>query len=513
MKHSSTALHFLGLDIGSSSIKLTVLNDETGHQEHTLQVPATEFTLSSPKPGWAEQAPEMWWQAVCHGIQQLLHINPTLKTSIKAIGIAYQMHGLVAVDHDQHPVRPAIIWCDSRAVNTGAQAAQALGVPWCLTNLLNTPGNFTAAKLKWVADNEPDVFARIAKVMLPGDYIAMKLTGEINTTASGLSEGTLWNFQQNRMATELLDHFHIDTGLIPDLVPGRGVAGELSHQAARQTGLRAGTKIAYRSGDQPNNAFTLNVLEAGEVAATAGTSGVIYAVTNQLTTDPKQRINSFLHGDFSPDDPSIHIGLLACINGAGRANSWLRNLFCTLAPDLSYDQLNIIARQAPPGCDKLNIYPFGNGAERIFNNALIGGHFESLDFNRHKLSHIARAVQEGIAFAMASGLNVLREVGAECDVMRVGAANMFHSELFTQALVNTTGVAVQIYNTEGAEGAARGAAWGSGYYKNRAETFQNLQVVKTIEPDKNLSEIYTQKFSIWQAGLNQLLQKLPKQTQ
>ena len=513
MKQNNTTLHFLGLDIGSSSIKLTVLNGETGKQVHTLQVPATEFTISSPKPGWAEQEPEWWWQAVCQGIQQLLHINPALKTSIKAIGIAYQMHGLVAVDHDQQPVRPAIIWCDSRAVNTGDQAALALGVPWCLANLLNTPGNFTASKLKWVADNEPDVFARIAKVMLPGDYIAMKLAGEINTTASGLSEGTLWNFQQNRIATELLDHFHIDTGLIPDLVPGRGVAGELSTQAARQTGLCAGTKIAYRSGDQPNNAFSLNVLEAGEVAATAGTSGVIYAVTNQLTADPGQRINSFLHGDFSPDDPSIRIGLLACINGAGRANSWLRNLFCTLAPDLSYDQLNIIARQAPPGCDKLDIYPFGNGAERIFNNALIGGHIHGLDFNHHKLSHIARGVQEGIAFAMTSALNLLKEVGAECDVMRVGAANMFLSELFTEALVNTSGVSVQIFNTDGAEGAARGAAWGSSYYKNRAETFQNLQVLKTIEPDKNLSEIYTQKFSSWKVGLNQLLQNLPKQTQ
>ena len=501
-------MHFLGLDIGSSSIKFAVIDGETGKREHALQTPATEFAISSPHPGWAEQDPELWWQAVCQGLQQLLCADPTLSTSIKAIGIAYQMHGLVAVDCNQQPVRPAIIWCDSRAVDTGQRAAQALGMSWCMENLLNTPGNFTASKLKWVADNEPEVYARIHRIMLPGDYIAMKLTGEISTTAGGLSEGAMWNFKHGSLATELLQQLQIDPGLIPPLVPGLGNAGELSAQVAEDLGLCKGIKIAYRAGDQPNNAFALNVLESGEVATTAGTSGVIYAVTNRLIADSRQRINSFLHGNFQSTaemNKQQNIGLLACINGAGRANSWLRSLLNTYTPDLSYEQLNITAMRAPLGCDNLNIYPFGNGAERIFNNALIGAHIQNLDFNRHTLAHMARAVQEGIAFAMASGLELIKDVGAECELLRAGAANMFNSELFTEALVNTTGVRAQIYNTDGAEGAARGAAWGCGYYKNRAETFANLQVLKTIEPDAALVDAYTEKFTAWQSGLKRYL--------
>lgn len=499
------APRFVGVDIGSSAIKIALLNGATGQMEGRIQLPEQEFAISSPRSGWAEQPPELWWETVCSGVQKLMQQAPFPKQAVKGIGITYQMHGLVAVDKMQQTVRPAIIWCDSRAVQTGELAAGVLGIDWCLENLLNTPGNFTAARLKWVADNEPEIYSRIDKIMLPGDYIAMKMTGDVTTTASGLSEAVLWHFKEQRPAIEVLQAMDLDPTLLPDLVPGLGVSGELCAVSASQLGLLPGVKIAYRAGDQINNALSLNVLGPGEIAATAGTSGVIYAVSEKQAHDPKQRINSFLHINAPGATDASRTGLLACINGAGRAYSWLRSLFSAIGQIPDYAELNRLAAQAQPGCDRLNFYPFGNGAERIFNQASIGSHMTGLDFNRHTASHLARAVQEGIAFAMASCLNSISDLGIECAIIRAGNANLFKSDLFSQVLANSTGLPVQIFNSDGAEGAARAAAWGVGFYRNRAEAFQNLQRQSCIEPDRKITTVYREKYVQWTAQLEHFL--------
>ncbi|MBN1378636.1 MAG: carbohydrate kinase [Gammaproteobacteria bacterium] len=494
-------MYFLGLDIGSSSVKLAILDGESGCCIGQTQQPEGEFSIVAAKTGYAEQSPDIWWQAVVNGIKQLLASHPEAKSKITAIGISYQMHGLVAIDSNHQVLHPAIIWCDSRATQSGDKITAKVGENWCLQHLLNTPGNFTLAKLKWLADNKPEVYGAIHKILLPGDYIALRLSGEATTTSSGLSEAILWDFQTRQPAWEVLDKIGIERSLIADLVPNFGEAGVLSRSAANELGLNAGIKLTYRAGDQPNNAFSLNVLEDGEFATTAGTSGVVYAVTDKLIADTKQRINSFLHVN---NHRTQTLGVMACINGAGRLNSWLRQLLSTAGKEVSYQQLNDLAEQSPPGSQGLTIHPFGNGAERILNNKLLQAHFSGIDFNRHEISHVVRAAQEGVAFAMALGMTLIKDLGVSSQVIRAGKANMFLSDVFAGTFVNTTQTPLEFYETNGAEGAARGAAWAAGFYSSREDTFKHLKKIQTLEPQTSLASTYTDVYCQWQQQLTHL---------
>jgi len=486
---------FLGIDLGSSSVKLSILDGETGSALAATQYPDTELDIASPEPGWAEQDPELWWECIKQGCRKLFSNTKVSAQQIEAIGISYQMHGLVLVNAQQQVLRPAIIWCDSRAVPCGEQAFEALGESYCFEHLLNSPGNFTAAKLRWVQEHEPEVFANIYKMMLPGDYVAMRLSGEINTTASGLSEGTLWDFKEQRVAQDLLDHWGISSDLIPDLVPSIGLQSELSGAAAQALGLKAGTKISYRGGDQPNNALSLNVLQPGEVAATAGTSGVIYGVTDTAAADTASRVNTFLHVTSRPEAPRN--GVLVCVNGAGRSFSWLRQLLSLEGEAVDYRLLNSKAESVSVGSEGLIFHPFGNGAERIFQNRNLGAQLRNIDLNRHGLGHIVRATQEGIVFALNQGFDVLKSLGGSCDVVRVAKGNMFLSDVFATAFANTTQAAVEMYETDGAEGAARAAALGCGYYSSAAQAFSGLSRVRVIEPESGLMTQYQDAYALW----------------
>lgn len=486
---------FLGIDLGSSSVKLSVLDGASGKSLGALSYPDTELEIDSPAPGFAEQHPDTWWDSVRQGFAQLVARGGFDPKQIDAIGIAYQMHGLVLVDKDQKVLRPAIIWCDSRAVPLGEQALAELGGDYCFGQLLNSPGNFTAAKLRWVQENQPELFARIHKILLPGDFIALKLSGQINTTASGLSEGTLWDFKENRVATELLAHWGIDSALIPALVPSFGVQAIVNDLVAAELGLRKGVKIGYRAGDQPNNAFSLKVLEAGEVAATAGTSGVIYGVTDQLAADVQSRVNTFLHVTNTQAHPRN--GVLVCVNGCGRLYSWLRQTLGAAGTVPSYPQLNALAQTVPVGSEGLVFHPFGNGAERIFQNKNLGAQLRNLDFNRHGAGHMVRAAQEGIVFSLNQGFEVLKALGGSCDLVRAGKGNLFLSEVFAQTFANTTQVAVEMFATDGAEGAARGAALGTGYYRSAQEAFSGLTRLQLIEPQAQLFAEYQDAYQAW----------------
>jgi xylulokinase len=487
----------LGYDLGSSSIKATLLKSSTGEVIASATYPKQEMQILSKKPGFAEQDPEVWWKNVKSATQEVMIKSRVSKEAVKAIGISYQMHGLVLVDKNQKVLRPSIIWCDSRAVKIGKKAFHDLGGEYCLSNYLNSPGNFTASKLKWVKDNEPEIYDQAYKAMLPGDYLAMRLTGIINTTVSGLSEGIFWDFKSKSVAEKLLTYYGINKNLLPDIVDTFSVQGELSSFAAEELGLRAGTKIAYRAGDQPNNAFSLNVLNAGEIAATAGTSGVVYGIIETPEYDPLSRVNTFVHVNHTAKAEKY--GVLLCVNGTGILNSWLQK---NMVPGTSYEAMNEMAMQAPIGADGLSFIPFGNGAERIMENNDMGARMSGLNFNRHNQSHVLRAAQEGTVFALNYGFNIMKGMGMELNKVRAGHANMFLSPLFREAFANITSSVVELYNTDGSQGAARGAGVGAGIYSSFAEAFTGLKAIQKVEPSPPLFGAYEDAYQNWLKNLN-----------
>jgi len=490
-------MYFLGFDLGSSSIKACLLHADTGAVAASAFYPEKEMTIAAPKPGFAEQQPTQWWENACLASQAVMKKAGISPDEVGAIGISYQMHGLVVVDKDMNVLRPSIIWCDSRAVEVGNQAMEAIGEEYVLPHLLNSPGNFTASKLGWVKQNEPDVYAKVYKFMLPGDYLAARITGEIVTTPSGLSEGIFWDFVNERPADFLFDHFGFDHSLMPTVLPTFAEQGRVTAEAAAALGLKQGTPVTYRAGDQPNNAFSLNVLEPGEVAATAGTSGVVYGVSDQIKFDPLSRVNTFLH--VNPISKASRYGVLLCVNGTGSLNGWLRNSL--MQGNVSYPQMNDLAAQAPVGSDGLLCLPFGNGAERMLENQDPGATFKGLQFSRHGLSHWTRAAQEGIVFALYYGMEIMETVGVSLKNIRAGEANMFLSPVFRETFANVSGATVELVNTDGAQGAARAAGFGLGYYKTREDAFTGLSALQTIEPNSSLTEATKDAYGKWKEAL------------
>jgi len=486
-------MYLLGYDIGSSSIKASLIEAEKGTTVASSFYPKTEMAMIAVKPGWAEQHPEEWWKNLKQVTQEVMQMAGIPAAEIKGIGISYQMHGLVLVDKNKKVLRPSIIWCDSRAVPYGEKAFEDIGGEKCLSHLLNSPGNFTAAKLMWVKENEPDIFRQIYKIMLPGDYIAMRLTDRICTTASGLSEGIFWDFANNSLATFLLDYFGFPSDIIPDIVPTFSVQGELTRQAAEDLGLAAGIPVAYRAGDQPNNAFSLNVLNPGEIAATAGTSGVVYGVSQDVKYDPFSRVNTFAHVNHKTGQNRL--GVLLCINGTGILNSWIRRN--TGLTHIGYNDMNQMASGVAPGSDGVLVLPFGNGAERMLRNKDIGCHLGNLNFNRHNQSHILRAAQEGIVFAFNYGIDIMKGIGISTSVIRAGKANMFLSPIFTSTLASLTGATIELYNTDGSVGAARGAGVGTGLYKSFNDAFVGLNKLEIIQSDEKLQPALKEAYQNW----------------
>jgi xylulokinase len=491
----------LGYDVGSSSIKATLIDAGTGKVLASATSPDRELEIIAKQPGWAEQHPDTWWQHVKLATQQIRDKTAFDPGDVKAIGISYQMHGLVVVDKNKQVLRPAIIWCDSRAVPIGQKAAKDIGARKCLKRLLNLPGNFTASKFKWVKDNEPKLYARIDKMMLPGDFIAMKMTGEIRTTPSGLSEGIMWDFEKDKLADFVLDNYGISPDLVAETVPTFSIQGELTSAGAGELGLRAGTPVSYRAGDQPNNALSLGVLQPGEIAVTAGTSGVVYGVTDKKNYDPKSRVNIFVHVNHTDKKPRY--GVLLCLNGTGILNSWLKHNFG--GDGLDYPQMNDLAAQTGVGSEGLVILPYGNGAERTLENRNIGGSVHGWNFNIHKKPHVLRAAQEGIVFALNYGLQIMRDMGTRLKTVKAGNANMFLSPLFAEAFATITGATVELYKTDGSQGAARGAGLGAGIYRGPEDAFVGLEPVRTVEPNRQLKRAYQAAYENWEAVLNKQL--------
>ena len=491
-------MYLLGYDIGSSSVKASLVNAETGKCVASSFFPKTEAQIIANRPGWAEQEPSNWWENLKLATTAVLSESGIDAGDIRAIGISYQMHGLVCVDRDLNVLRPSIIWCDSRAVGIGEKAFTTLGADYCLSHLLNSPGNFTASKLAWVKENEPELYRKIYKIMLPGDYIAMKLSGEICTTVSGLSEGMFWDFKENRLSEGLLNFYGIDPALIAAIQPTFAIQGEVSRAAAEELGLKAGTPITYRAGDQPNNALSLNVFNPGEIASTAGTSGVVYGVNGTINYDPKSRVNTFAHVNHTAEQPRL--GVLLCINGTGILNSWMRKMVC--ADGLSYSDMNELAAQIGIGSEGVCVLPFGNGSERMLENHEIGCSLQNVNFNLHDRRHLLRAAQEGIVFSFKYGIDVMEGMGIPVKKIHAGKANMFLSPIFRDTLAGVTGATIELYDTDGAAGAARGAGLGAGIYKTTGEAFSTLEKLAVIEPDQNKADQYQEAYLRWKKYIN-----------
>lgn len=494
-------MYLLGYDIGSSSVKASLVNAESGKCVSSAFYPKSEAPILAVKQGWAEQNPESWWEYLKQATQDILSDSGVDSKDIKAIGISYQMHGLVCVDRNQQVLRPAIIWCDSRAVSYGQKAFETLGEEQCLSHLLNSPGNFTASKLAWVKENEPQIYEQIYKIMLPGDYIAMRLSGEICTTVSGLSEGMFWDFRQNRVADFLLDYYGLDASLIADIKPTFAEQGRVSAASARELGLTEGTPITYRAGDQPNNALSLNVFNPGEIASTAGTSGVVYGVNGSVNYDPKSRVNTFAHVNHTATQ--TRLGVLLCINGTGILNSWMKR---NVAPEgISYAAMNDLAAQAPIGSAGVSILPFGNGAERMLENRETGCSVCGLNFNLHNKCHLVRAAQEGIVFSFKYGIDIMEQMGIPVQKIHAGHANMFLSPIFRETLAGVTGATIELYDTDGSVGAAKGAGIGAGIYKDNNEAFATLDKLAIIEPDAAKQQEYLDAYARWKKCLEHVL--------
>lgn len=493
--------YLLGFDVGSSSVKASLVDVETGQCAASAFYPEREAPIKAVKAGWAEQDPLMWWNNAKLALSKIMSETGATGEQIKAIGISYQMHGLVCVDKNQQVLRDSIIWCDSRAVPYGEKAFQHLGADQCLGHLLNSPGNFTAAKLAWVKENEPNLYEKIYKVMLPGDYIAMKLSGEINTTISGLSEGMFWDFKEKAPAKFLLDEYGFSEDLIADIVPTFSVQSVVSMAAADELGLKEGTPISYRAGDQPNNALSLNVFNPGEIASTAGTSGVVYGVLGEVNYDKKSRVNTFAHVNYTKE--LDRLGVLLCINGTGILNAWVRR---NVAPEgISYADMNVMMENVPIGSEGVTIIPFGNGAERVLENREIGCSINGVNFNKHSKAHIMRAAQEGIVFSFCYGMEIMTQMGMDIHKIHAGKANMFLSEIFRNTLAGVSCATIELYETDGSVGAAKGAGIGCGIYRDHDEAFATLKKLAVIEPNESNRNEYLEAYARWKNTLAQIV--------
>lgn len=492
-------MYFLGFDIGSSSVKVSLVEGNTGSCKASAFYPKKEMEIIAVQQGWAEQQPEDWWNNIKIALQEVLTVSNVAVHDIKAIGISYQMHGLVVVDSNQQLLRPSIIWCDSRATAIGQKAFSEIGNETCLSHILNTPGNFTASKLKWVQQNEPELYAKIHKIMLPGDYIAMKLSGTITTTISGLSEAMLWDFKHAKPAELVLNYYGIDASLLADITPTFGVQSYVSKQAAQELGLHTGIAITYRAGDQPNNALSLNVMEPGEIATTAGTSGVVYGVSDTVQYDTLSRINTFAHVNYSPEH--IRLGVLLCINGTGILNSWVQKL----VGNIPYATMNEMAASVSVGSNGVSIIPFGNGAERVLQNADVQAHIHNLSFNTHNQAHIIRAAQEGIAFSFQYGIEIMNEIGIYPTKIKAGHANMFLSPVFCETIASVSAATIELYNTDGSVGAARGAGIGLGFYAHAQEAFVGLHKVHEVVPNIEKKQAYLDAYNTWKLHLQKIV--------
>jgi xylulokinase len=435
--------HLLGIDASTTSVK-ALLMDETGD---VVGVGNTELPLSTPKPLWSEQDPADWWRGAISSIKQVQEKTGVGGEQIAAIGLTGQMHGLTLLDAAGAVLRPAILWNDQR---TGAQCDEIrrrLGK----ARLIEITGNdaltgFTAPKILWVRENEPELFKRAAHILLPKDYVRLKLTGVYATDRAGAAGTLLMDIKTRDWSPEVLDALEIPAEWLPATHEGPEVTGQVSAQAAQATGLKAGTPVVGGGGDQAAQAVGVGAVQPGIVALTLGTSGVVFASTDQPFVEPEGRLHAFCHA--APGRWHL-MGVMLSAAGSLR---WYRD---TLAPDVDFDTLLAPAAEIPPVSEGLLFLPYLTGERTPHPDPLARGAFVGLTV-RHNRHHLTRAVLEGVAFGLRDSFELMKAAGlAEITQVRASGGGA-RSPLWQQILADVLGIELVTVNTT--EGAAYGAA-------------------------------------------------------
>ena len=435
--------YLLGLDVSTTATKALLIDGDGT----VVGVAAAEYAYETPRPLWCEQDPALWWDGAVQSIRAVLKQSGIAAEEIAAVGLTGQMHGLVLLDAKGQVLRPALLWNDQRTAAECDEIRRRVG----RDRLIERTGNdaltgFTAPKLLWVRNHEPEIYDRIAHVLLPKDYVRYRLTGEPATDKAGAAGTLLLDLRRRDWSEDILDALAIPTGWLPPTHEGPVVTGTLSDEAAKATGLAAGTPVVAGGGDQAAGAVGVGAVREGIVSLVLGTSGVVFATSNEPFVEPEGRLHAFCHA--VPGRWHL-MGVMLSAAGSLR---WFRD---TLAPGVSFDDLLAPAAEVAPGSDGLRFLPYLTGERTPHPDPLARGAFVGLTV-RHTRAHLARAVLEGIAFGLRDGFELMREAGLPTpDEVRVSGGGA-QSPLWRQILADVLGADLVTVNTT--EGAAFGAA-------------------------------------------------------
>jgi xylulokinase len=478
---------FLGIDVSTTGSKALLLDAVGG----VLGSASTPHTLQTPRPLWSEQNPKEWWEAVRASVRTVLTQTGRAAGSIQAVGLTGQMHGLVLLDGRGEVVRPAILWNDQRTQAECDEIHRRFGRQRFIERTGNPalPG-FTAPKILWVARHEPEAYARARHVLLPKDYIRYRLTGGYAMDKADGAGTVLFDLKARDWSAEVLDELGIDPSWMPSTFEGPQVTGEVSAAAAEATGLKAGTPVVAGGGDQATQAVGVGAVEAGIVAMTLGTSGVVFASTPAPVFDPEGRLHAFCHAV-----PGLWHLMGVMLSAAGSLR-WYRD---ALAPNLSFDELTREAEPVPAGSEGLQFLPYLSGERTPHPDPLARAAWIGLTL-RHGRAHMTRALLEGVAFGMRDCFGLMAEAGLEATRQVRVSGGGAHSPLWQQILSSVLETELATVNTT--EGAALGAALLAGVGMGRwadvhAACMQAVTITGTTPPRADWVDSYRAGYSVY----------------
>jgi xylulokinase len=482
-------MYSLGIDVGTGGTR-ALLVDERGQVRHAFTAPHDDMRMEQPL--WAEQRPENWWEAAQKAIRGVLAASGASGNSVRGIGLSGQMHGLVLLDGSNRVIRPALIWCDQRsqaqvdAINAAVGRETVLA---CVANPVLT--GFTLPKLLWVRDNEPELFAKVRKVLLPKDYLRFQLTGEFASDVSDASGTALFDVVRRRWSRELVERLRLDATILPVVLESHEISGRISRSAAEHTGLVEGTPVVAGAGDQAASAVGNGIVEPGLVSCTIGTSGVVFAYTESPTYDPAGRIHTFCHAV----EGAWHV--MGVTQGAGLSLQWFRR---NLAPGTDYDALTAEAASAPAGSQGLYWLPYLMGERTPHLDASARGGWVGLTA-KHTRADLIRAVLEGVAYSQKDGLDIIEQMGVRVDSVRLSGGGA-RSSFWRQMFADVFGRRVATLETE--EGSAYGAALlsmvGTGQFPSVLDVCKAvIRETASLEPRADEAEAYRRGHKIYQA--------------
>lgn len=489
----------IGIDVGTGGVRALAISP----QGDVVAQAVVEHELLLPRPGWTEQRPEDWWAGSVAALRKVTEHLGERARNIVAVGLTGQMHGSVFLDASGEVIRPALLWNDQRTTAECNEITERVG----LDRLLQIAGNpamtgFTAPKILWLRNHEPDNFARVAKVILPKDYVRYRLTGALATDLADASGTLLVHVAERRWATEILDALDLDPGILPDLFEGTEITGRVHKEAALATGLPEGIPVVAGGGDQAAGAVGLGLIDEGRVSCSVGTSGVVFAASNQPVVHPAGKLHAFCH--CVPGRWHV-MGVMLSAGGALR---WFRD---QLATGMNYDAITAEAAEVQPGADGLLFLPYLTGERTPHADPHARGAFIGLGIHQGR-KHMARAVLEGITLGLADSVALIRELGIPVPELRItggGARSDFWSAMM--ATVFEAPVIRMAVDEGPAFGAGILAAVGAGLYADTQTACENMvKTADTIQPDSTLAETYRGLHQLYQRAYMQLRDLFPE---